>query len=145
MKTTIELAREVKMPYDFVTGEPINIEKLKAFEAIVRADEREACAFLVEENVQECSGPMGFVLQSNADAIRARGEHMKTQSKALQLADELDGTVKTGYWEAAAELRRLHSVNAELLHWMKYIQAQTHLAHIHDTASAAIAKAQEKT
>jgi hypothetical protein len=69
---------------------------------------------------------------------------MDTQSKALQLADELDGTVKTGYWEAAAELRRLHSVNAELLHWMKYIQAQTHLAHIHDTASAAIAKAQKK-
>lgn len=42
------------------------------------------------------------------------------------------------------ELRRLNSVNAELLHWMKYIQAQTHLAHIHDTASAAIAKAQKK-
>jgi predicted ArsR family transcriptional regulator len=35
------MAREVKMPYDFVTGEPINIEKLKAFEALVRADEQE--------------------------------------------------------------------------------------------------------
>jgi hypothetical protein len=66
-----------------------------------------------------------------------------TKDEALRLADELDGTVKTGYWEAAAELRRLHSVNAELLHWMKYIQAQTHLGHIHDTASTAIAKAQE--
>ncbi len=41
MKTTIDMAREVKMPYDFVTGEPINLEKLKAFEALVRADERE--------------------------------------------------------------------------------------------------------
>jgi hypothetical protein len=40
MKTTIDMAREVKMPYDFVTGEPINLEKLKAFEALVRADER---------------------------------------------------------------------------------------------------------
>ncbi len=40
---------------------------------------------------------------------------MSTQPEALRLADELDGTVKTGYWEAAAELRRLHSVNAELL------------------------------
>ena len=47
--------------------------------------------------------------------------------------------------EAAAELRRLHSVNAELLHWMKYIQAQTHLAHIHDTASAAIARSTGET
>ena len=36
------MAREVKMPYDFVTGEPINLEKLKAFEALVRADERNA-------------------------------------------------------------------------------------------------------
>jgi len=41
MDKTIDMAREVKMPYDFVTGEPIYIEKLKAFEALVRADERE--------------------------------------------------------------------------------------------------------
>ena len=34
--------------------------------------EREACAMLIEENVQECSGPVGLVLQANADAIRAR-------------------------------------------------------------------------
>jgi hypothetical protein len=40
-KNTTDMAREVKMPYDFVTGEPINLEKLKAFEALVRADERE--------------------------------------------------------------------------------------------------------
>ena len=40
-KDTTDMAREVKMPYDFVTGEPINLEKLKAFEALVRADERE--------------------------------------------------------------------------------------------------------
>ena len=44
MRDTIDMARETKMPYDFVTGEPINLEKLKAFEALVRANEREACA-----------------------------------------------------------------------------------------------------
>ena len=38
------MAREVKMPYDFVTSEPINLEKLKAFEALVRADERKQIA-----------------------------------------------------------------------------------------------------
>jgi len=42
MRDTIDMARETKMPYDFVTGEPINVEKLKAFEALVRADERNA-------------------------------------------------------------------------------------------------------
>ena len=52
MKTTIDMAREVKMPYDFVTGEPINLEKLKAFEALVRADEREACAKVCESEAE---------------------------------------------------------------------------------------------
>jgi hypothetical protein len=49
MRDTIDMAREVKMPYDFVTGEPIYLEKLKAFEALVRADEREACAKVCED------------------------------------------------------------------------------------------------
>ena len=38
MRDIKELARQVKMPYDFVTGEPINIEKLEAFANLVRAD-----------------------------------------------------------------------------------------------------------
>jgi hypothetical protein len=41
-RTIMEMAREVKMPYDFVTGEPINIEKLEAFAELVREDEHEA-------------------------------------------------------------------------------------------------------
>ena len=52
MKTTIDMARETKMPYDFLTGEPINLEKLKAFEALVRADEREACAKVCESEAE---------------------------------------------------------------------------------------------
>ena len=38
MRDIKEMAHEVKMPYDFVTGEPINIEKLEAFANLVRAD-----------------------------------------------------------------------------------------------------------
>jgi len=38
MRDIKEMAREVKMPYDFVTGEPINLEKLAAFAELVRAD-----------------------------------------------------------------------------------------------------------
>jgi hypothetical protein len=41
------------------------------------------------------------------------------QPEALRLADELDGTVKTGYWEAAAELRRLYEL-AQEQHTEKY-------------------------
>jgi len=41
MKTTIEMAREAQLPYDFVTGEPINLKKLETFAALIRADEAE--------------------------------------------------------------------------------------------------------
>ena len=47
-----EMAREVKMPYDFVTGEPINIEKLEAFAALVRAD-----ALAARNTVPDAIGP----------------------------------------------------------------------------------------
>jgi hypothetical protein len=47
------MAREVKMPYDFVTGEPIYLEKLKAFEALVRADER--MRFYGQDKPAECA------------------------------------------------------------------------------------------
>jgi hypothetical protein len=66
MRDTIDMAREVKMPYDFVTGEPINLEKLKAFEALVRADEREACA-------KVCEQYKGYGGNLFAPAIRNRG------------------------------------------------------------------------
>jgi hypothetical protein len=66
MRDTIDMAREVKMPYDFVTGEPIYLEKLKAFEALVRADESEACAKVVE------SHGTWFTTETVAAAIRAR-------------------------------------------------------------------------
>jgi hypothetical protein len=39
-RTIMEMARDVKMPYDFVTGEPLYIEKLEAFADLIRADER---------------------------------------------------------------------------------------------------------
>ncbi len=69
------------------------------------------------------------------------------QPKALRLADELDGKVKTGYWEAAAELRRLHSVNDGLLEALTAIvnSAEANQAAILlpliDDAREAIAKA----
>jgi hypothetical protein len=75
MRDTIDMARETKMPYDFVTGEPINLEKLKAFEALVRADEREACAKVCDSRALEYDG---FSAEQNASeklaaAIRNRG------------------------------------------------------------------------
>jgi len=78
-----------------------------------------------------------------------------TQPEALRLADELLFAGRFGHehedaaarrrikrnTEASAELRRLHEVNQELVFALRYIEAQTHLGHIHDTASSALAKA----
>jgi hypothetical protein len=97
MDKTIDMAREVKMPYDFVTGEPIYLEKLKSFEALIRADERnrtwtqehwteyersiaaverEACAKVCEELplVEGAKQMQRATLKDAAAAIRARGQ-----------------------------------------------------------------------
>ncbi len=93
---------------------------------------------------------------------------MSQQPIALLLAEKLEQQFPVGTaqryldGEAAAELRRLHmenedlknackiysdalkeekALNAQLLEALNYIQHQTHLGHIHDTASAAIAAA----
>jgi hypothetical protein len=97
MRDTIDMAREVKMPYDFVTGEPINLEKLEAFAELVRADEREqfqkwfdavtaqhkqliiaereACAKLAQSTVCDTHIPTGVKIYGTAaaKAIRNRG------------------------------------------------------------------------
>lgn len=38
MRNIKELARQVKMPYDYLSGEPLYLEKLEAFASLVRAD-----------------------------------------------------------------------------------------------------------
>lgn len=71
-----DMAKEVKMPYDFVTGEPINLEKLEAFAALVREDEREACAKVAEDMDAMVLALLNVTRQpiAIAAAIRARGQ-----------------------------------------------------------------------
>ena len=71
-------ATQCKMPYDFVTGEIVQIEKLERFAALVAAAEREACAKVCDEKVdaEYATGKvdhneMGWT-QACAIAIRAR-------------------------------------------------------------------------
>jgi hypothetical protein len=112
-RTIMEMAQEVKMPYDFVTGEPINIEKLEAFAALVSEDEREACAAKAEQVGQ----------YKNQLAHHHRRTEMKTQTEAQRLADEMlsfiDGPAfhapHYSVRQSAAELRRLDAENAKLI------------------------------
>ncbi len=70
------------------------------------------------------------------------------QPEALRLADALDPkdegskTVLTIYLaDAAAELRRLHEVNAELVEALEFCAGTSYITDAHDVAKAAIAKA----
>ena len=67
-RTIMEMAQEVKMPYDFVTGEPINIEKLEAFAKLVREDEREKFLGALRQLHDSYS------LASDPNGIRNRGQ-----------------------------------------------------------------------
>jgi len=82
MKTTIDMAREAGIIdfRDAFSEEHVQavLQDLKAFEALVRADEREACAKVCEEVLEQYRGTsMGkhaeLVGDDCAAAIRARG------------------------------------------------------------------------
>jgi len=77
MRDTIDMAREAKLyrQQHNLMSNPVQIrysyegseEQLKAFEALVRADEREACAKVADYMAGRCKHP-----DEIADAIRAR-------------------------------------------------------------------------
>ena len=71
MRDTIDMAREVELD-ELLEQMPRIAKKFKAFEALVRADEREACAKVCETKL----GPTSSAFYGNtyAAAIRARGE-----------------------------------------------------------------------
>ena len=71
MKTIIEMAREAGL-----VGGPVYAKGLEKFAALVRADEREACAKVCDARALEYDG---FSAEQNASeklaaAIRARGQ-----------------------------------------------------------------------
>jgi hypothetical protein len=80
MKTTIDMAREVKATaytnrhYPDRTTYTFGPEQLKAFEALVRADEREACAKVADYySMHDQDTPADI-----AEAIRNRGNRGNT-------------------------------------------------------------------
>jgi hypothetical protein len=66
MRDTIELAREVYGAQSQWAGAPL--DRLEKLVALVRADEREACAEVADYMAGRCKHP-----DEIADAIRARG------------------------------------------------------------------------
>jgi hypothetical protein len=75
MRDTIDMANEaggilLSDSEIWGLGYEFELYQLKAFEALVRADEREACAKFAEESLTRGRSPLGPYV---ADAIRARG------------------------------------------------------------------------
>jgi hypothetical protein len=78
MRDTIDMAREAGAMFDLGEPHPDMMLVLKAFEALVRADVREACARLADERLMDTSAllsmpPKSSAAWSIAIAIRARG------------------------------------------------------------------------
>jgi hypothetical protein len=74
MKTTIDMARESKLDiYGLGCPHDQFMEKVKAFEALVRADERESCAKVCDRMAARCNDIRAAALESAAENIRARG------------------------------------------------------------------------
>jgi hypothetical protein len=82
MKTTIELAREVYGAHTEWSGAPL--DRLEQLVALVRADEREACAKVCEDDAWRCkkiavetqnkkANAAALEAYLCAEAIRARG------------------------------------------------------------------------
>lgn len=73
---------------------------------------------------------------------------MSEKPEALRIAEWFEGGYGGCEYEAAAELRRLHGVNQELLRLVKRYRAETPLGHqphmIAHEADAAIAKGEQK-
>jgi len=74
MRDTIDMAREAGYIKTVQGGAEISmasIDCLKAFEALVRADEREACAKVCDEDIEKWKSQAS--VEQVAAAIRARG------------------------------------------------------------------------
>jgi hypothetical protein len=68
MRDTIDMAREAGVKHD-IDGVWCDVCELKVFEALVRADEREACAKVCSEWSDYTKG----IAPTLAERIRARG------------------------------------------------------------------------
>ena len=79
MRDTIDMARDVKATaytnrhYPDRTTYTFGPEQLKAFEDLVRADEREACAKVCDRYIDSSSDHEAGTAMNLQDAIRARG------------------------------------------------------------------------
>jgi hypothetical protein len=73
MRDTIDMAREAGFPLMSFEGVTYVSPELERLVALVRADEREACAKVCEELVIEVVGNSALAVDQCARAIRTRG------------------------------------------------------------------------
>ena len=89
MRDIKEMAREVKMPYDFVTGEPLYLEKLEAFAELVRADEREKYKWDVHSCGPTCTKVACMAMREAVKAEREACAKVCKQQSLLQLDERV--------------------------------------------------------
>ena len=75
----IQMANQANLPYDYVGGELMWLDKLEQFAKLVAEKEREACAKIAENRIlhdenKNIKKGYFFAQQSIAQDIRARGQ-----------------------------------------------------------------------
>ena len=77
----IEMAKQVKLPYDYVTGEIMWLDSIEQFAKLIAEKEREACAKLCDDRTTAYQYATDSWAQEHineakhlSQAIRARGQ-----------------------------------------------------------------------
>jgi len=76
----IEMAKQVKLPYDYITGEPMWLDKLEQFAKLVAEKEREALEVELLKMKQGVASKSDYIqgrwdlIGEFQDIIRARGQ-----------------------------------------------------------------------
>ena len=64
----IEMANQAKLPYGYVGGELMWIDKLEQFAKLVAEKEREECAKICDENSGYMTGIVGLKIRARGDS-----------------------------------------------------------------------------
>jgi len=78
----IEMAKQVKLPYDYITGEPMWLDKLEQFAKLVAEKEREECAKICDDRVNAYQYATDPWAREHIEEAKHLAELIRTRGKS---------------------------------------------------------------